>query len=45
MLGFIVGAIVAGIAFLVTAQVLPAITVCDDLPALVDPGELQAVFR
>ena len=34
MLGFIVGAIVAGIAFLVTAQVLPAITVGDDLPAL-----------
>jgi len=34
MLGFIIGAIVAGIAFLVTAQVLPSITVGDDLPAL-----------
>lgn len=34
MLGFIVGAIVAGIAFLVTAQILPSITVGDDLPAL-----------
>jgi putative membrane protein len=34
MLGFIVSAIVAGIAFLVTAQVLPEITVGDDIPAL-----------
>jgi putative membrane protein len=34
MLGFIIGAIVAGIAFLVTAQVLPSITVGDDIPAL-----------
>jgi putative membrane protein len=34
MLGFIISAIVAGIAFLVTAQVLPEITVGDDIPAL-----------
>lgn len=34
MLGFIISAIVAGIAFLVTAQVLPEITIGGDIPAL-----------